>query len=288
MEFYIINLTMTQYRGDDVSLWTDLGGEILSRTLTKEYLLNIANLFSICDTMDGKFWNGLVRKIEEAGLRDYKDCIILSHALGKVKYTADDPVWSSILTIVENEKVNVKDLPSTFVLSASNEIKSRVNRDSPFFTNVREYYINNLSVVNPDHAYIFLKEFVKFDTQKNSDLLELVKLTLPIVKGATKYALFEYYKVILEWCLQYSGFRNELEKHKVSFESLNVPSAAFVSQYEEYTRRVSNLTDLNEVESVHEKFWVDHANSLGFTPAFASTYSTQGIFNYESLMELKH
>jgi hypothetical protein len=288
LEFYVGVFCLTRYEGSSADFWSVVGQEILTRSLGKQSVMNLINFFVIAECMEVEFITKMVRKLETFELKDYNDFILLAGDLGHVNYPAEDPIWETILSNVENYEVQAKDIPATYLLRAANALKARVQRDSPFYEKVRVYFLNNFKSIQAEYIPVLCKEFVKLTPPRAEDFVQIVLQSLPALSNATQYAKFEFYKIILEWCSQNPNLRADLLNNKQNLgQSFVVPSAELVAEFNKYQSDLSNLKDGLQIEALHENFWLKHAQSVGFNTAFAQSAAVDGIFNYEALSSIE-
>jgi hypothetical protein len=284
LEHYASIFCLTAYAGHNDTFWSEVGQEILNRTLHKDAVLNYITLFSVNPVMSTEYITQLVRKLENFQLKNYSDFIILAGDLGLLNFPKNDPIWETILANVENQEVQAKDFSPAYLLKAANSLKENVQRDSPFYENVRVYFLNNFKTIQAELLPSVCLDFVKLVPPSAQDLVQLISQSLPALANASEYAKLEFYKLILQWCQEHSSLRTELENNKqILGQNFVVPTTQLLTDFANYQSQLKTLKDPEQVEALHESFWVKYAPTLGFNTAFAQSASQHGIYNFEAL-----
>lgn len=284
LEHYANLFCLTGYSGHNETFWSEVGQEILNRTLSKDGVLNYINMFSVNNVMSKEFLTQLVRKLENFELKNYTEFILLAGDLGLMNYPNTDPIWESILANVENQEVHIKDFSPACLIKAAVSLKVNVQRDSIFYENVRVYFLSNFKSIQPEYIPYVCQDFVKLYPPSVSDLVQLISQSFPAVTNASEYAKFEFYKLIFQWCRENPNLRNELDNNKnIIGQNFVVPSTQLLTDFANYQSQLEVLKDLEQVEALHESFWLKYATPLGFNTSFAQNVAHHGINNYEAL-----
>jgi hypothetical protein len=284
LEHYTNIFCLTGYQGHNDTFWSDVGQEILNRTLSKDGVLNYINLFAVNQVMSNEYLTQLVRKLENFQLNNYSDFILLAGDLGQMNFPKNDTIWETILANIESKDIQIKDFSPPYLIKAAISLKQNVQRDSPFYENVRNYFLSNFKSIQAEYIPSVCQDFVKLNPPSVSDLVQLISQSFPSVSSASDYAKFEFYKLILQWCQENSSLRTELENSKnIIGQNFVVPTMQLLKDFADYQSQLKTLKHLEEIEALHESFWVKYATPLGFNTAFAQSVAHHGIYNYDAL-----
>ena len=284
--FYISAMALNNYPATISNFYSDIGKEVLSRTLDKNIVLDLMSSFLLSHSNDQEFWIGIVRKVEGYTNLQYEDNIRLAALLGETQISASDPIWETILSKVENSNVVKGDIPLTYYLRAAYALKQRVQRDSPFYSNVIIFVEKNIKSVPADFVASFLNLWTKFKGTIPSDVVEILGQTFPLLKNATDYGKFEFYKLVFDLCLENPNLRNTLESSKAKIgENFFVPSSSFITDYGNYVSQATTYKS-DALKKAHERFWSTHAQKIGLKESQAIAYSTIGFTNFDTMTDL--
>jgi hypothetical protein len=283
--FYVGIFSLTNIYAGKIEFWQPIGDEILNRSLNKESTLKLINYFSLCGYNNKDFWTAILRKANSFDLKEYKELIQLAGDLNTVTFVENDPIYENILSKLENQEIKIlSDLPATYILRAANLLKERTNRNSVLYENVKDFFLKNFRSIQSEFIGIFCEEFVKLSPPNTTDLVNLITQAIPHLSNASKYAKYEFYHVIMRWCVKYPDLISALNTQKLA--NFNVPTQQMVSEFDKLQNDII-LSDFSKGKSLANSFWVKHSQAIGLDSAFAELNTTHGGYQIHAMEEAK-
>jgi hypothetical protein len=288
LEFYVEIFSVTNYYEE--KLWMNTLEEILKRPLDKQRVLSFLLKLSLTNFRYDEIFSRFARKVEEFEL-NYEDSLALSYCFGILYENKNDPIWERLLSNLENSEIIInKKSTLSALLNSVIIFKRQVNRDSPFYGKVIDYFNNNFDSIHPEDVVYSTMYFTEITSPNSEEIVRLIVRSLEKMTSASEFAKFFFYKNVLNWCVKDVSIITALNSAKNLLPSdFIIPTTNLIKDYDQFDSKMKELGPIlsEERHSLNQNFWISNADKIGFNSASAQHYYLNGVADYESVKQVR-
>jgi hypothetical protein len=286
--FYTAILSYTLYRGNQEDFWEKIAEEFSRRTWDKKSFLELVNCFNISGVKGHSFWKTVVDKLNNYSLDTFTENILIAAILGNVEYTAEDPIWATLLSRLENEEIKEETFDLAMVMRAAVSIKERLpERKTGIYDKIKRHFEDNFSNFPPDALYSIFNEYIKLFEPNGEEVSKYVILIADKIGAANDYMRFGFIHQLLILCNKYREIIPTLNQNKhILPNSFAIPTDEMVGDYAQaLNATIYNPNNLQKGAETYYKFWEKYAEIIGLNVDFAKDMLINGPANYEAFTE---
>ena len=288
-KFYTAILSYTLYNGNQEDFWEKISTEFTRRTWDKSTFLELINCFNIVKVTGHSFWKTVVDKLQNYSLDNFREYVLITAILGTVEYTAEDPIWATLLSKLENEEIKEETFDLAMVMRAAVSIKERLpERKTGFYDKIKRHFEDNFNSFSPDALYSILNEYIKLFEPNGEEVSKYVILISDKIGAANDSMRFGFIHQLLILCNTYSEIIPTLNQNKhILPNTFAIPTQEMVRDYAKaLNEAIYNPINTEKGDETYYKFWEKYAEILGLNVDFAKEMLINGAANYEAISEI--
>jgi hypothetical protein len=211
---------------------------------------------------------------------------LIAAVLGTVGYTADDSIWETLLSKLENEEIKEESFELSMVIRAAISIKERLpERKTAFYEKIKRHTEDNFNNFQPNALYSIFNEYLSLFELKGDEVSKYVIQIIDKIGAANDYMRFGFCHQLLILCKRFPEIIPTLKENKHALpNNFYIPTEEMVNEYANVLELTLN-TSRNGGES-YDQFWEKYSDTLGFNVEFAKDMRVNGAANFTAIQEI--